>query len=133
MTREEDRASRAQVVRTVKQQVRLVAGGLDPSGLLAAYVDEIPIQVSTRGKPGRAGQAGFFFGLGTGDVGRIVINVGVCYTEERFASTLLHELAHALNHWHHGNEADVHGPKWKEMMRRLGQEPARCHNYPDRK
>ena len=133
MTPEEERASRGRLVRVVKQQARLVANGLDPSGLLAAYVDEIPVLVSTRGKPGRAGQAGFYHRLGAGDVGRVVINVGVCYSEERFASTLLHELAHALTCWHHGDDADVHGPKWKDVMRRLGQEPNRCHSYPDRR
>lgn len=123
----------AAVVRVVKAQVKLATRGLDPLGLVEAYLDDIPVQVSRRGKAGRAGRAGFFQGLGVGDVGRVVINVGVCYDEGRFRDTLLHELAHAVCHWVHGGEADSHGPKWRAIMVQLGQAPERCHSYRDRK
>jgi len=122
----------AALIRVAKAQVKNATTSLGPPGLIELYLDEIPVQISRRGKPGRAGRAGFFHGLGPGDVGRIVINVGVCYTEERFMKTLYHELAHAVNAWIHGKNVDTHGPLWKAVMERLGQPPERCHHYHDR-
>jgi hypothetical protein len=123
----------AGLVRVVKAQVKLGVAGLDVDGTIADYLDEIPVEISTRGRAGRAGRAGFCHLLGYNDIGRVVINVGVCYTEERFRDTLFHELAHAVCYWLHGEEADSHGPKWKAVMVQLGQKPERCHNYQDRR
>lgn len=55
-------------------------------------------------------------------------------SEER-KRNILHELAHILANLQanegvkHGKERSAgHGPAWKQMMRRLGQEPRRCHD-----
>lgn len=47
---------------------------------------------------------------------------------EEFENTLIHELAHLLVFALYG--ARGHGVKWKNMMRRLGAEPTRCHTLP---
>ena len=117
------------LVNVVKMQVNLACIALDKMGLLEDYLNEIPVETTNR----RGMKAGFFHGLGDGDVGRVVINVGVCYDEQRFVDTLIHELAHAVCHWVHGKDKDSHGPKWKAIMVQLGQKPGRCHNYMDRK
>jgi hypothetical protein len=130
-----NRSERGRLVQVVKQQAVLATRALDRSGaaaLLEGYIYAIPICISFRGRPGRAGCAGFFHGQGEGDVGRIVINAGVCYTEKRFTATLFHELAHAINFWVNGPSCDSHGPKWAAIMRQLGQKPSRCHDYTDR-
>lgn len=119
----------AGAVRQVKTFAKQVVTSFDTTGVLSLYIDEIPIYCTKRAGGMRAG---FHHSLGIGDVGRVVINVGVCYTDERFFATLLHELAHAICFWVHEKEADGHGPKWKEIMIRLGQEPSRCHSYRDR-
>jgi hypothetical protein len=122
-------------IRVARAQVRLAVLGLGLGDFLTQlYVDEIPVELSTRGKPGRAGRAGFFQAeIGPNGIGRIVINTGVCYTDERFMSTLYHEMAHAVNYWINGPYRDSHGPQWQAIMERLGQPIERCHNYPDRK
>lgn len=117
-------------VRVVKSACKLATRGLDKDGMLSLYINEIPIYCTKRK---RSMTAGFQHSLGVGDIGRVVINVGVCYTEERFVDTLFHELAHAINFWVHGNDCDVHGPKWKAVMAQLGQKPERCHDYRDRR
>lgn len=47
---------------------------------------------------------------------------------EEFENTLIHELAHLLVFALFG--ARGHGVKWKNMMRRLGAVPTRCHTLP---
>jgi len=108
----------AALVRVARQQVKLATRGLDRDGLLEMCLDEIPVKFSTR--PAHC-RMGFFTGAGPGDVGYIGINLNLCDTEIRFLETLYHELAHAVCHWMHGREADVHGPKWKAVMAQLGQ------------
>lgn len=119
-------------VRVVKQQAKLAVGGRDPYGLLALRIDEVEVQLSRVARTKRAGRAGCYSSYGSYDVGKIVINTTVCHTTDRFQSVLMHELAHAICNWLHGDDADVHGPKWKEVMRQLGQPPERCHSYRDR-
>lgn len=121
------------LVRVAKQQVRLATRGLDVDGLVDVYLDEIPVRLSRRGSPGQAGRAGCYSYQGCGAVGHVTINVGVCYTEERFMAVLYHELAHAVCHWIHADQQDTHGPKWKAIMVQLGQPPERCHSYQDRR
>lgn len=122
------------LVRVCKQQAALAAAPLDPEGLVPLFLAELPIRISRRGEAGRAGRAGFFRPEGRGNVGHVLINVGVCYTEERFAHVLYHELAHAINAWLHAADERErpHGPRWKAVMERLGQPPERCHSYEDR-
>jgi hypothetical protein len=134
-----NRDERAAVVRAIRAQVRVVASGLDPRGLAPLYVDELVVKVSHRARPEwarggakAAGRAGCYHYDGEGDVGYIIINAAVCHTPERFVSTLLHEFAHALNRWVNGREPQPHGEEWQDIMRRLGQEPDRCHSYDDR-
>lgn len=120
-------------IRVARAQARLAAGVLGFGDLVQLHIDEIPITTTRRGRPGRAGRAGFFQGHHGHGLGRIVINVGVCYNDERFLHILYHELAHAVNFWVNGPGCDSHGPQWKAVMERLGQEPVRCHSYADRK
>lgn len=121
----------AGIARVCRQQVRLATRGMDPDGRIADYLDAVPVKLSRRRLAGGTGRAGCFSydsreGL---DMGHIVINVWICCTEERFAATLYHELAHAVNRWVNGPDADSHGPLWKSIMVQLGQKPERCHNY----
>jgi len=115
------------LVRVAKQQVRLATRGLDGDGLIEAYLEEIPIQLSSRQASTRMG---FYNDQGANDIGRIVINVNQCYNEARFMSVLLHELAHAVNHWLHGDKDDCDGPNWGAIMVQLGQKPDRCFKEP---
>lgn len=134
------RDDRAAIVRTVRAQVRLVASGMDPTGLTAMMVDEIPVKVSHRERPEwarggskRAGRAGFFHTEGIGAIGYIGMSAPVCHTPERFTRTLIHEFAHALDYWVNREEAGGHGENWKAIMRALGvADPERCHDYDDR-
>jgi hypothetical protein len=111
------------LIRVARHNVKLATSGLDKIGILAAYIDEIPIVVSERKARTRFG---FHFAEGEGDVGRIVINRSMHHSEAEFLDTLYHELAHAVTHWLHGDEADTHGPKWRAIMVQLGQKPLRC-------
>jgi hypothetical protein len=121
-------------IRVARQQVRLATRGIDRDEKVALFLEEVPVKLSRRGKPGRAGRAGMYMSEGSGGgMGYIVINVGVCYTEERFFAVLYHELAHAVCEWLHGDIRRCHGPEWKAIMVQLGQEPKRCHNYADRR
>ena len=47
-------------------------------------------------------------------------------------NTVIHELAHLLTKWLAPSYARIsaHGPAWKAMMVRLGEEPVRCHKVP---
>lgn len=56
------------------------------------------------------------------------------YKEEYIKRTVVHEVAHLgveqvfrldQGRW----KVDAHGPEWKNMMVRLGADPARCHSY----
>jgi hypothetical protein len=111
------------LIRVARQQVKLATRGLDRDGLIALYLDEIPVEISRRVARRRFG---FHHSRGVGDVGRIVVNLGMHATEAEFLNTLYHELAHAVAFWLHGREADSHGPKWKAIMVQLGQKPERC-------
>lgn len=134
------RDDRAAIVRAVRAQVRVVAGSLDPKGIAQLYVDEIPVKVSHRPRPEwarggskRAGRSGCYSYEGPGAIGYITMNARVCHTPERFTKTLIHEFAHALDHWVNGDAAGGHGETWQAIMRQLGvAEPQRCHNYEGR-
>ena len=43
--------------------------------------------------------------------------------------TVGHEIAHHIVHELYGCNAQPHGAEWKYVMKLLGQEPSRCHNY----
>lgn len=45
------------------------------------------------------------------------------------ARTVPHEVAHLLAHQIYGHGIRPHGPEWKNVMRRLGLVPSRCHSY----
>lgn len=45
------------------------------------------------------------------------------------ARTAGHEAAHLIAHHHFGNKIKGHGTEWQEVMRWLGQEASRCHQY----
>lgn len=48
---------------------------------------------------------------------------------ERLNVTLTHEYAHLVSTDRHGREGAGHGAKWKAIMRELGAEPKRTHEY----
>ncbi|MFP4061806.1 MAG: SprT-like domain-containing protein [Halochromatium sp.] len=50
---------------------------------------------------------------------------GVAFLEH----TVPHEVAHVLAYWRHGARIRPHGPEWQRIMRQLGAEPTRCHDY----
>lgn len=43
--------------------------------------------------------------------------------------TVPHEVAHVLAYHHHGPNIRPHGHEWQRIMRQLGAEPTRCHDY----
>ncbi|NBC47892.1 MAG: hypothetical protein GVY22_07870 [Gammaproteobacteria bacterium] len=43
--------------------------------------------------------------------------------------TVPHEVAHVVAHERFGPMIRPHGPEWQRIMRTLGAEPSRCHNY----
>jgi len=59
----------------------------------------------------------------------IEMNTKVCQTEEQYRSTLIHEWAHALCTARFPFRRIGHGREWKDMMRLLGANPSRCHDY----
>lgn len=48
-------------------------------------------------------------------------------TPEKRRNTVIHELAHVLANSYAGRNAG-HGEEWKTWMRKLGEEPIRCHD-----
>jgi hypothetical protein len=111
------------LIRVVKAQLKLVCSGMDQTGLIQDYLDEIPIRLSRRPSGNRCGS---YHHQGVGDVGYVVINLNMCTTEPLFSSTLIHELAHGVCRWRWGDEADSHGPRWQDIMVKMGQTPSRC-------
>ncbi len=45
------------------------------------------------------------------------------------AQTVPHEVAHVLTGWLYDQRVRPHGPEWQAMMRHLGSEPKRCHDF----
>lgn len=45
------------------------------------------------------------------------------------AETVPHEVAHLAAFARHGNAIRPHGPEWQAIMRTLGAEPRRCHDF----
>lgn len=43
--------------------------------------------------------------------------------------TVPHEVAHVLAYHQHGPNIRPHGREWQRIMRQLGAEPTRCHDY----
>lgn len=43
--------------------------------------------------------------------------------------TVPHEVAHVLAYHRYGKRIRPHGPEWQRIMRQLGAEPTRCHDY----
>src|SRR5579885_3761352 len=59
----------------------------------------------------------------------IVLSSLVLTTEDRLASTLIHEYAHLLAVRRHGMKGAGHGSAWRQAMRDLGQSPIVHHTY----
>ena len=49
---------------------------------------------------------------------------------EELLPTFVHELIHIVTRDCHGPKVASHGFEWKQMMRRVGQTPDRCHTMP---
>lgn len=59
----------------------------------------------------------------------IVLSRTLLMDETRMISTLKHEYAHLLAVARHGRKAAGHGPRWKQAMRELGEEPTVRHCF----
>lgn len=51
------------------------------------------------------------------------------YGEEFLRRTVPHEVAHYLAYRLHGRQIRPHGREWQALMRALGADPSRCHDY----
>lgn len=49
--------------------------------------------------------------------------------EDFKVNTIPHEIAHIVSFQLYGRSGAGHGPNWKYVMRRMGIEPSRCHQY----
>lgn len=51
------------------------------------------------------------------------------YGDQFIRDTVPHEVAHLAAYKAHGRRIRPHGPEWKSIMRVLGADASRCHNY----
>lgn len=51
------------------------------------------------------------------------------YADHYIDQTCTHEAAHLIARAKYGRMISSHGPEWKQVMRDLGVQPDRCHNY----
>lgn len=49
--------------------------------------------------------------------------------EDFFNTTIPHEACHIVQFIKYPNAKQAHGPEWKNLMRMIGSDPSRCHNY----
>lgn len=92
---------------------------------LSVFITDVKVHLTTR-KSARAGCWSHHGG------GSITVNVALCCDEEKFVSTLMHELAHAIVTWNgERHRGDSHGDAWKGWMRHIGLDPTneRTHSY----
>ncbi len=114
-------AKAAAVLKTIKER-------RGPNfGILPGAVEHNIAQVRFKLSQRVALRAGSYGWKGASDPGRIIINLSVCSTPERFKATLLHELAHAVERFAYGKKG--HGRTWQSVMRALGEKPETCHSY----
>jgi len=65
---------------------------------------------------------------------RICLNLDYLLSEnsqvqqDMYEDTIPHEMAHIITHQLYPG-ASAHGESWKNVMRKLGQVPSRCHQY----
>jgi predicted SprT family Zn-dependent metalloprotease len=97
-----------------------------------AFIEQLPV-AHTRRLSCKAGSLSTLISAAGQVSARLSVNVALCHTDERYRSTLLHELAHAVVFWvwrvAAGQHFDAHGPEWRDVMRRMGESPDRCHAY----
>jgi len=77
------------------------------------------------------GQAAGQFRVGAGGEPLIRYNRTLLarYPSEFLAQTVPHEVAHYLAHLRFGRTVRPHGAEWQEIMRGLGADPKRCHDF----
>lgn len=61
----------------------------------------------------------------------IRLNPRLLTDESRIEDTLAHEYAHLLAYERHGAGIRPHGPEWRAVLRSMGYDPKRCHDYPE--
>ena len=85
----------------------------------------VEIRFDLRGKA--AGQVR----MGTGARTLIRYNLELLRREtaDFLEHTVPHEVAHVLAYRRYGLRIRPHGPQWQRIMRQLGAEPSRCHDY----
>lgn len=87
--------------------------------------DAVEIRFDLRGKT--AGQ------VRMGPNGRTLIRYNLALLEREGVAflerTVPHEVAHVLAYRRYGPRIRPHGQEWQRIMRQLGAEPTRCHDY----
>jgi SprT protein len=51
------------------------------------------------------------------------------HPEDFLHTTVAHEVAHYAAYARYGRNIRPHGPQWQDIMRALGADPSRCHDY----
>ncbi len=107
--------------RALAQTTALLAAG---STLIARPVPRPRITFDLRGRS--AGQ----FRVDGGEAS-IRYNCALLAREEAqfLAQTVPHEVAHYLAYLRFGCHIRPHGPQWQQLMRALGADPRRCHDF----
>lgn len=54
----------------------------------------------------------------------------LAHTDQFIFDTVAHEYAHIAAFEKYGHKIKPHGNEWKHMMRSIGAEPKRCHDFP---
>lgn len=66
----------------------------------------------------------------SGCVIRLNADMLVAHGEHFIANTVAHEYAHIAAFEKYGYKIKPHGEEWKRVMRVIGVDPKRCHDYP---
>jgi len=90
-----------------------------------AGATEVEVRFDLRGKT--AGQVRM--GKGARTLIRYNLELLRRETADFLARTVPHEVAHVLAYRRYGSRIRAHGPEWQRIMRELGAEPTRCHDY----
>lgn len=111
---------------TINEKIEIIR--LKTESLLGQYqIENVRIRFDLKGRS--AGQARWVNGLTKAINFQIRYNVAFFQNnfEEMLNRTVPHEVAHIIEVVKYGRAS--HGYNWSSIMRQLGADPARCHNY----
>lgn len=123
-----------QLIEKVKREVvaLIVAAGKDKDTLTFGRLTDCVMAVKVVLTGRRSKRAGTFKWVGQSDMGRVLINTALCHNEERFTSTLKHEISHGLTWWSgqwSGHRRSKHDWRWQAWQRVLGASTSATHDY----